>query len=65
MLISWKDSLADLLMRIYGRWVRMLKFNNLASCAEVALIDKEMILGRGAPEEILMHNGTSYRSEIS
>ena len=40
MLISWKDSSADSLMRIHGCWVRMLKLNSLASYVGIALIDK-------------------------
>ena len=43
-LISSKDNLADSLTRIPGRWMRMLKLNDVTNCAGMALMDAESIL---------------------
>ena len=43
-LILSKDNLADSLTRIPGRWMRMLKLNDVRNCAEMAFMDGESIL---------------------
>ena len=43
-LISSKYNLADSLTRIPGRWMRILKLNDVANCAGMALMDGESIL---------------------
>ena len=43
-LISSMDNLADSLTILPGRWIRMLKLNDVANCAGMALMDGESIL---------------------
>ena len=43
-LISSKDNLPDSLTKLPGRWMKMLKLNDVTNCARLALVDGESIL---------------------